>query len=531
MAISGAHPRGKLEDAELARLAGGGGGDAFAELYDRNERRVYAFCVRMLGTPHDAADATQETFVRMLTRLPALQGRELDFLAYTLATARNVCYDMIRSRRTLEPTEKELPPPRTGESDIQADPERFALLAAAREDVRAANAALPPRQREVLALREVELLSYDAIGELMDLNRNAVAQLISRARIKLAELLRGSALASVGPSSPECERALPLLASLQDEQQGAPGELDWIRVHLSDCDTCRLSRAAMEEAGTSYRALALLVPALWLRRATIARAAEAVGADWSEVADRAQVADGGTGADRGHVAGQGRSTGSGPTSDPVQVADLPSVGPVSGAREILGGRGRLALAALLVLGLCVVLALVLAGSTGRDGATRLEPVASSSSTPPTIATTGVPPSSDKLTASHGGVPAARLGGPSRLDGPSGRGATPGVSSVPAPPAHKSPTLRKPARQRKYRRRHAAPAHRAPASKAPAPVAAPAPAPATTTATQTTPSPTPAPSGSSGSATSTTPSPAGSGSEGSTAPTTPTNPNSPPGLIP
>jgi predicted DNA-binding protein (UPF0251 family) len=161
--------------------------------------------------------------------------------------------------------------------DIDTDPERFALLAAACEDVRAANAALPARQREVLALREVELLSYEEIGELMDLNRNAVAQLISRARIKLGELLRGSALASVGPSSPECERALPLLALLQDAQDGAPGELDWVHAHLAACETCRLSRAAMEEAGVSYRALGLLVPAAWLRHATIARAAEFVG--------------------------------------------------------------------------------------------------------------------------------------------------------------------------------------------------------------------------------------------------------------
>jgi RNA polymerase sigma-70 factor, ECF subfamily len=493
MAISGAHPRGKLEDTELARLAVGGDGHAFAELYDRNERRVYGFCMRMLAAPHDAADATQETFVRMLTRLPALQGRDLDFLAYTLATARNVCYDMIRSRRTVAPTEEELPAPGPVELDIEVDPERFVLLSATREDVRAANVALPPRQREVLALREVELLSYDEIGELMDLNRNAVAQLISRARIKLAELLRGSALASVGPSSPDCERALPLLASIQDEQQAAPGELDWIRAHLSGCDTCRLSRAAMEEAGTSYRALALLVPALWLRRATIARAAEAVGADWSEVADSALH----------------------PT--------------LSDARQAVGGRGRFAAAALLGLALCAVLALLLAGSIGRDGTARLAPVASNSLTPATTATASVPANSDRLTASHGAVSTARL------TGSSSHTVTPGAVAVPTAPVRHSLALRKPAHRSKHRRRRRpAPVRRAPTGNAPAPVVAPAPAPvppaATTTVTQTTPLPTPAPTGSSGSTTSTTGSPAGGpGSEGST--TTPTTPNGPPGLIP
>src|ERR1700689_2952140 len=43
----------------------------------------------------------------------------------------------------------------------------------------------------------------------------------------------------------------------------------------------------MQEAGASYRAIGLLVPAVWLRHATIARAAEYVGADWSHVAGAA----------------------------------------------------------------------------------------------------------------------------------------------------------------------------------------------------------------------------------------------------
>jgi RNA polymerase sigma factor (sigma-70 family) len=288
MARSVAHPRGTPDDGELALLATDGDGNAFAELYDRHEQRVYGFCMRMLSTPHDAADATQETFVRMLARLPALQERDLHFVAYTLATARNVCYDMIRARRTVQPV-AEQPQPRVPQAaHVEEDPERFALLAATREDVRAANAALPARQREVLALREVELLSYDEIGELMDLNRNAVAQLVSRARIKLGELLRGSALASVGARTPDCERALPLLGALQDEQDcDPPSDLDWVRAHLAGCETCRLSLAAMQEAGASYRAIGLLAPAVWLRHATIARAAEYVGADWSHVAGSA----------------------------------------------------------------------------------------------------------------------------------------------------------------------------------------------------------------------------------------------------
>jgi RNA polymerase sigma-70 factor (ECF subfamily) len=495
MATSVAHTRGTLEDAELAKLAVAGDGHAFAKLYDRHERRVYSFCMRMLGSPHDAADATQETFVRMLARLPALEGRELNFVAYVLASARNVCYDAIRAARAVEPTAEELPAPRGGAMDIDMDPERFTLLAAAREDVREANAALPARQREVLALREVELLSYEEIGELMDLNRNAVAQLISRARIKLGELLRGSALASVGPSSPECERALPLLALLQDEQQGAPGELDWVHAHLAACETCRLSRGAMEEAGASYRALGLLVPAAWLRHATIARAAEFVGVDWS------------------HVAGA--------LTDAPPDAPLPDAAPL-----VPGGRGRLAASALLGFVLCVLLALVLAGNVGRDGNTQLSPAALSSPTHAAVVTVKPHRHEDKLTAPHGRVYARRL------TGSSGRATALAVSTAP----DHSPVLVTPAHQHKRRHHGSTPARRVPAGKSPQPAPTPAPAPTTnTTSTQSTPPVTPAPTTGSGSVTTetTTAPPGGStGTEGTaTTPTNPNNPAGPPGLVP
>ena len=61
-------------------------------------------------------------------------------------------------------------------------------------------------------------MSYDEIAEVMDMNRNSVAQLISRARIKLRDELRGTALATIAASTEECERALPLIA-MQDDRQ------------------------------------------------------------------------------------------------------------------------------------------------------------------------------------------------------------------------------------------------------------------------------------------------------------------------
>jgi RNA polymerase sigma-70 factor (ECF subfamily) len=277
------------DEAGLARAAAEGDGHAFAALYDAYESRIFNFCHRLVGSPEDAADATQDAFLKVLQRLPKLGDRELNFGAYLFTAARNASYDVIGRRKRADPVD-EIPEhgarPVTGDAggDIYVDPERAALLGSLQESVKSANGRLPERQREVLALRELEELSYDEIAEIMEMNRNGVAQLISRARIKLRDELRGSALASIAASSADCERALPLVAMRQDGQLRDAADRDWLAAHLVGCDTCKVGVDAMEEAGLSYRAWLPIVPLVWLREVTVAKAAELSGSDWSSVA-------------------------------------------------------------------------------------------------------------------------------------------------------------------------------------------------------------------------------------------------------
>src|SRR5918996_1241111 len=303
---------GGADDSALAQRAAAGDGDAFAELYERHEGRAFNLCYRILGSRDDAADATQEAFVGVLRRLPQLADRDLAFGSYVLTSARNACYDLIERRRRPRPSD-EIPESATpmgggvggggigfDPGDPEDDPERKMLLEARTEEIRVANLTLPERQREVLALRELEELSYDEIAELMDMNRNSVAQLISRARINLRDALRGTALASIAANSPDCERALPLIALEQDGQLDEDSnDAGWLVEHLMHCDTCRLGRDAMQEAGVSYRAWAPVAAGPLLFRETMAQAAEHVGADWSEAIARHEARRGGGGAAAG----------------------------------------------------------------------------------------------------------------------------------------------------------------------------------------------------------------------------------------
>lgn len=258
------------EEAGLARAAAAGDGSAFAALYERYEQRAFNLAYRISGSEADAADAVQEAFLGAMRRLPRLAEGELAFGPYLFSATRNACHEL------------------TGRRPSEAIPESG-------EEVREANMRLPQRQREVLALRDLEELSYDEIAAIMEVDDHTVAQLISRARINLRDEMRGTALASVAAPSPECERALPLIATRDDGQLEADSpDTAWLDDHLAACHRCRLAVEAMQEADASYRTWAPIAAVPWLLKETMAKAAEAAGADWDEVIADAWAARGPT---------------------------------------------------------------------------------------------------------------------------------------------------------------------------------------------------------------------------------------------
>ena len=72
-----------------------------AMLYLQFAPAIYAHCRRLLHSPASARDATQEAFVRVLARGPALPEGE-DALRYLYRVSTNVCLNQIRERRVHE---------------------------------------------------------------------------------------------------------------------------------------------------------------------------------------------------------------------------------------------------------------------------------------------------------------------------------------------------------------------------------------------------------------------------------------------
>ena len=259
-------------DADLSRRALAGDHDAFQELFRRHEGGLLNVALRMTGNREDAADITQEAFLRVFARLGTLgeRGEAVNLPAYLYRTAKNLVYDH-SGRRAREIPDEDVERAVGEDDDADVDPERAGLIAAQVAEVRAANGRLAERHRLVLALREVEGMGYEDIGEVLGMTPAAVGQLLVRARLALRRELRMEQV-DLDALSPEVRDRVGDIAALVDRQ------LDEDRTQVTDrllaaSAEARSVKRRFEEVGERYRMWLPLLP-LGLG-AGVARAAEA----------------------------------------------------------------------------------------------------------------------------------------------------------------------------------------------------------------------------------------------------------------
>jgi RNA polymerase sigma factor (sigma-70 family) len=169
-------------DLGLARRAASGDELAFAQLYRRHHPRVHRYCARLLGSPEDAADAAQQTFLSMHRCFARGVTPRENVVGYILQVARRESFHL-HHRRVKHQRAQEVSLHHVRDHASVADHAPRVIDA---HTIRAAAAALPERHRAVLVMREVRDMSYDQIARDLGLTENAVAQLIHRARKRLA---------------------------------------------------------------------------------------------------------------------------------------------------------------------------------------------------------------------------------------------------------------------------------------------------------------------------------------------------------
>jgi RNA polymerase sigma-70 factor (ECF subfamily) len=164
------------DESSLIRSALEGNERAYARLMGRYKVRVYNLALRMVHNEEDAADLTQETFIKAFRALASFKS-DYAFKSWIYKIASNTCLDFLRKRRleTVSADDVVLIEP-------SADPAKDLARSRTRERIEQAIQALPDNLRAAVVLRHQEGLSYDEISRVLDVPMGTVKTWIRRGR-------------------------------------------------------------------------------------------------------------------------------------------------------------------------------------------------------------------------------------------------------------------------------------------------------------------------------------------------------------
>ena len=182
-----------MKDELFIKRLTSGDEEAFEQLVSGCEKQVYALARRYTNNPADAMDISQEVYIKVFRSLPKFKGDSApETWVYRIAV--NTALDFVRRTKRQNETsintvnsdgeETELPLP-----DDSYSPHISAEQGDLREALSDAIASLPEEHRQVIILRDINDLSYERIGEILDLNEGTVKSRLFRARAKLREIL------------------------------------------------------------------------------------------------------------------------------------------------------------------------------------------------------------------------------------------------------------------------------------------------------------------------------------------------------
>ena len=238
-----------MDDGRLAALAADGDERAFEALYDRHHRALLGFCRHMLGSPEEAEDALQQTFLRAHSALVA-RGRPDEVRPWLYTIARNRCLSMLSARRPEAVPAEDAEPAVEG---LGAAVEQRADLRALLGDI----AQLPEDQRSALVLSELADLSHEEIAGVIDVPKAKVKALVHQARSRLMAEREAREL--------PCEQVRERLSTARGgELRRGP-----LRRHLAVCEPCRDYRDAVREQRVALGLVLPVVPSAGLKEAVL----------------------------------------------------------------------------------------------------------------------------------------------------------------------------------------------------------------------------------------------------------------------
>ena len=234
-------PPSVLGDARLVRLAARGDEAAFAQIFRRYHQPLYRYCRAITGNSEEAADALQNTMLKVMRSLPG-ERRQIELKPWLFRVAHNEAVSLLRARRPHAELEE-------GDGRTVAGPEAGI---AAREDLRELMAdleELPERQRATVILRELNGLSFAEIASVFATSTAAAKQAAYDGRTALQDYAKGRAM--------NCDAAMRAIS----DRDGKLGTSRKLRGHLRGCEACASFKAALDQRSGQLAAIAPALPA------------------------------------------------------------------------------------------------------------------------------------------------------------------------------------------------------------------------------------------------------------------------------
>ena len=189
-AADAAKAEAAAEDRELVRKAQAGEMDAYDQLVRKYQERIYGTIYHMTSNHEDANDLAQETFVKAYSALKNFKG-DSSFFTWVYRIAVNKTINFLKQRKnrsflSLNDLDQNVEHDQElVELVSEQTPRRAAGLTELQEKLNEAMQKLSDDHRMVVTLHDVQGLSHEEIGKIMDCNTGTVRSRLFYARQQL----------------------------------------------------------------------------------------------------------------------------------------------------------------------------------------------------------------------------------------------------------------------------------------------------------------------------------------------------------
>ncbi len=159
--------------------------EAFSAMFKAYDKRVYCTAFRYLGSSEEAADLTQEVFLRAWKNFKNIDPARPVF-PWLFRITKNLCINRWK-RKSGSETGLEFPELHPGEDSVENE----VVQRESREEIKAAVLSLPEKFREIIILKHYDECSYDEMAEILDIPRGTVMSRLFNARKMLKNRLEG----------------------------------------------------------------------------------------------------------------------------------------------------------------------------------------------------------------------------------------------------------------------------------------------------------------------------------------------------